>query len=166
MAMDSVQSRTSDRIELRVVQSTPTALDSWMTISNEAHVLSFPVHTQLGMPIKAIVGHDTVSLREGKLFIHDGGRTSAKVSKKPSYGLVLYNANVDVDMEAREQFHVRLYIPTERYNEIWDLAARGHLPQLITLQVKGLEGDAEWNVTDSSSLLLIEEFSFSFPIGS
>jgi hypothetical protein len=164
--MDGVESRVSNRIELRVIHSKATTLGAWMTVSNEGHAISFPVHTQLGMPIKITVGDDALSLREGKLFIHDGGRAShsGKSAKKPTYGLIQYLSGIDVDAEAQEQFHVRLYVPTERYKVIWDLAARGHLPQLISLQVKGLQGDAEWNVSDVGRMLLVEDFSFSFPI--
>jgi hypothetical protein len=55
-------------------------------------------------------------------------------------------------------------VPTERYSVIWDLSARGHLPRLITLKVKGLQNDARWDVSDVGSMLLVEDFSFSFPI--
>lgn len=164
--MDGVESKASNRIELRVLHSMATALDALMTVSNEGHAISFPVRTQLGMPIMASVGDDTFSLHDGKLFIHDGGRTShsAKSTKKPTYGLVHYLSGTEVDAEAHEQFHVKLYVPTERYNVIWDLGARGHLPRLISLQVKGLRGDAQWDVTDVGNMLLVENFSFSFPI--
>jgi hypothetical protein len=164
--MEGVESRASNRIELRVIHSMATTLEAWMTVTNEGHAISFPVHTQLGMPIKVTIGDDTLSLREGKLFIHDGGRTShsAKSSKKPTYGLVQYLSGIDVEAEAQEQFRVRLYVPTERYNVIWDLAARGHLPRLISLQVKGLREDAEWDISDIGPMLLVEDFSFSFPI--
>lgn len=165
VATDSVATRDTNRIELRVVQTFTATPDAWITVSNEAHVINFPVQTQLGVPIRAVVGHDTVTLREGKLFIHDAGRATARITKKPSYGLVRYHTGVDVEMEAREQFHARLYVPSERYREIWDLAARGRLPRLISLQVKGLEDDGEWHVDETGNMLLIEEFSFSFPIG-
>lgn len=163
--MDSVATRVSNRIELRVVHSIAITSDAWMTVGNDTHVLSIPVQTQLGMPIKAIVDHETLTLREGKLFIHDGGRSPARVSKPPTYGLVRYNAHPEVEMEAREQFHVRLYVPSDRYREVWDLAAHGRVPRQISLQVRGLEGDGDWNVDDSGNMLLIEEYSFSFPIG-
>ena len=166
--MDDVKSRASNRIELRVVHSMATTLDAWMTVTNEGHAISFPVHTQLGMPITASHGDDTLSLREGKVFIHDAGHTPhyAKSTKKPTYGLVHFLSGVEVEAEAQEQFHVRLYVPTERYNVLWDLAARGRLPRLISLQVKGLDADAQWDVSDAASMLLIEDFSFSFPVNS
>jgi len=105
-------------------------------------------------------------LHEGKLAIHDGGQSAAKMSKKPSYGLVQYQANPDLEMEGQEQFQVRLYVPTDEYSVIWDLAARGHLPRAISLQVKGLQGDTEWDVGEVGTMLLVEDFSFTFPISS
>jgi hypothetical protein len=162
--MESTESKTANRIDLRVVQSPGTPPDAWMTVTNEGHVIRVPVRTQLGAPIKAIVNDKTITLREGRLFIHDGGQSAAKVSKKPSFGLVQYHASVDVEREGQEQFEVRLYVPTKEYGVIWDLAARGRLPRQISLQVKGLQGDSEWDVSDVGTMLLIEDFSFSFPI--
>ena len=164
--MDGVESKASNRIELRVRYSLATTLDAWMTVSQQGQAISIPVHTQLGMPITVTVDDDTFPLHEGKLFIHDGGRTShsAKSTKKPTYGLVQYLSGIEAEAEIQEQFHVRLYVPTERYNVIWDLSARGHLPRLISLQVKGLQGDAQWNVSEAGTMLLVEDFSFSFPI--
>lgn len=142
-----------------------TPADAWITVTNEGQVIRVPVRTQLGAPIKAIVGGNTIMLREGTLFVHDGGQSAARMAKKPSYGLVQYHASTDVEMESQEQFQVRLYVPTKEYGAIWDLAARGRLPRLISLQVKGLQGDAEWDVSDIGAMLLIEDFSFSFSIG-
>ena len=164
--MPGVVSKTSSRVELRITHSVTTSLDSWLTVSNEARAISYPVRTQLGMPLSIIVGNDTVSLRHGKLFINDAGHPpkSSKSAKKPTFGMIHYLANVDVDSEAQEQFHVKLYVPTDKYNMIWDLGARGLLPRLIQLQVKGLQGDARWDLADVGSMLLVEDFSFSFPI--
>lgn len=166
--MERVESKASNRIELRVIHSMATALGAWMTVSNDNHAISLPVHTQLGMPIMVSVGDGTLPLREGKLFVQDGGRAAraAKSAKKPTYGLVQYLTGTEVDAEAKEQFHVRLYVPTERYDIMWDLAARGHLPRLISLQVKGLNGDSVWDVAETGGMLLVEDFSFSFPISS
>jgi len=163
--MESVESRISNRIELRVIHAAASAPDAWMTVTNEGHVIRLPVRTQLGAPIKAIVGEKTILLREGTLFIHDGGQSAARVTKKPSYGLVQYRANPDIDIESQEQFLVRLYVPTKEYGVMWDLAARGRVPRLISLQVKGLQGDTEWDIADVGTMLLIEDFSFSFPLG-
>lgn len=163
--MESVESRISNRIELRVIHAAVSAPDAWMTVTNEGHVMRLPVRTQLGAPIKAIVGEKTILLREGTLFIHDGGQSAARVTKKPSYGLVQYRANPDIDIESQEQFLVRLYVPTKEYGVMWDLAARGRVPRLISLQVKGLQGDTEWDIADVGTMLLIEDFSFSFPLG-
>jgi hypothetical protein len=164
--MDSVESKTSNRIELRVLHSMATLADAWMTVNNEGHAISFPVRTQLGMPITITVDDDTLSLRDGKLFIHDGGRAahSAKSTKNTTYGMIHYLAGTDIEAEAREQFHVKLYVPTERYNVIWDLGARGHLPRLISLQVRGLQEDSQWDVSEVGNMLLVEDFSFRFPI--
>jgi hypothetical protein len=164
--MDTVESRASNRIELRVLQSMATSLDALMTVNNEGRAISFPVHTQLGMAIKVSVGGESLSLREGKLFIQDVGRTAPKSSKKATYGLVHYLSGIDLEAECQEQFHVRLYVPSQRYDVIWDLAARGHLPRLVSLQVKGLDSDAEWDVSNIGSMLLIEDYSFSFPVNS
>jgi len=165
--MESVVSRTSNRIELRVVHSITTSLDAWMTVSNEGHAISYPVRTQLGMPLTAIVGDDAVSLRHGKLFISDAGhapRATKSSRKKTTYGLVHYLAGDDIDSEAQEQFHVKLYVPTEQYEMIWDMGARGNLPRLISLQVRGLQDDSQWDIADVGTMLLVEDFSFSFPI--
>lgn len=165
--MESVASKTSNRVELRVVHSKASVLDAWMTVSNDGHAISYPVRTQLGMPLSVIVGDDTISLRHGKLFINDGGHVShptKSTKKKPTYGMIHYLANVDVDAEAQEQFHVKLYVPTDRYKMIWDLGSRGNLPRLISLQVKGLQGDSRWDITDVGTMLLVEDFSFSFPV--
>lgn len=55
--------------------------------------------------------------------------------------------------------------PTERYNVISDMTARGHLPRLISLQVRGLQSGAEWDVSDVGSMLLVKAYSFSFLVG-
>jgi hypothetical protein len=164
--MESVETKTSNWVELRVLYSSATVLDAWMTVNNEGHAMHFPVRTQLGMPITVSVDDGTLAIRDGKLFIHDGGRSSPAVgaTKKPTYGLIRYLDGTKVEAAAHEQFHVKLYVPTERYNVIWDLGARGHLPRLISLQVKGLQDDAQWDVAESGPMLLIEDFSFSFPI--
>ena len=61
---------------------------------------------------------------------------------------------------------MKLYVPTEQYEVIWDLGARGHLPRQISLQVKGLQDDARWDISEVGTMLLVEDFSFSFPISS
>lgn len=165
--MEIVASKTANRIELRVVHSLTTSLDAWMTVSNEGQVISCPVRTQLGTPLSVIVGDDTLSLRHGKLFIYDGGHASppAKSTKKKlTYGLVHYLANTEVDLESQEQFHVKLYLPTESYNTIWGLGSRGNLPRLIQLQVKGLREDSRWDLDNIGAMLLIEDYSFSYAI--
>lgn len=167
--MESVSSRTSNRIELRVIHSAATSLDSMMTVSTEGQAISLPVRTQLGLPLSVIVGDDTVSLRYGQLFIYDAGHVSkspksAKSTKKPTYGLIHYLSGIEVDTEAHVQFDVKLYVPSEKYNTIWDMGARGHLPQQISLQVMGPQGDAQWDINDVGTMLLIEDFSFSYPI--
>jgi len=167
--MVSVSSRVSNRIELRVIHSAATSFDALMTVSTEGQAISFPVRTQLGMPLSVIVGDDTAALRHGQLFIYDAGHVSKspksqKSSKKPTYGLIRYLSGFEVDSEAQVQFDVKLYVPTEKYNTIWDMGARGHLPQLISLQVMGLQGDAQWDIDDVGTMLLVEDFSFSYPI--
>jgi hypothetical protein len=165
--MESVVSKSSNRIELRVVHSLTTALDAWMTVSHEGQVISCPVRTQLGAPLSVIVGDNTISLRHGKLFLYDGGQVSPpgkSAKKKQTYGLVHYLANVDVDLETQEQFHVKLYLPTESYKTIWDMGSRGNLPRLIQLQVKGLRDDSQWDITDVGAMLLVDDFSFSYAI--
>lgn len=165
--MEGVASRTSNRVELRVVHTMATAMDAWMTVGNEGHVISYPVRTQLGMPLSVVLRDEMISLRHGKLFIHDSGHAmhSAKSKKKQTYGMIHYLANVEIDSEAQEQFHVKLHVPTDRYKMIWELGSRGGLPRLISLQVRGLQGDSRWDVADVGSMLLVEDFSFSFPIG-
>ena len=59
---------------------------------------------------------------------------------------------------------MKLYVPTDKYSTIWDMSARGNLPQTISLQVMGLQGDAHWDLNDVGSMLLVEDFSFSYPI--
>jgi hypothetical protein len=167
--MESVLTRTSNRIELRVIHSAATSLDAMLTISTEGQTIGLPVRTQLGMPLSVIVGDDTVSLRHGQLFLYDAGYVSkspksAKSTKKPTYGMIRYLSGMEVESDAQVQFDVKLYVPTEKYNTIWDLGARGHLPQLISLQVMGLQGDAQWDIDDVGTMLLVEDFSFSFPI--
>jgi hypothetical protein len=167
--MDTVSSRISNRIELRVIHSMATSVDALMSVSTEGQVISIPVRTQLGMPLSVIVGDDTVPLRHGKLFIYDAGLVSKppkspKSAKKPTYGLIHYLAGNDVDSDAQVQFDVKLYVPTDKYSTIWDMSARGNLPQTISLQVMGLQGDAHWDLNDVGSMLLVEDFSFSYPI--
>jgi len=167
--MESVSSRTSNRIDLRIVHSAATSSEALMTVSTEGQAISFPVCTQLGMPLSVCVGDDIVSLRHGKLFIYDAGLVpkppkSAKSMKKQTYGLIHYLSGIEVDTEAKVQFDVKLYVPTEKYNTIWDMGAHGNLPREISLQVMGLQGDAQWDIHDVGSMLLIEDFSFSYPI--
>jgi hypothetical protein len=167
--MDSVSSRTSNRIELRVIHSSATSSDALMTVGTEGQAISLPVRTQLGMPLSVSVGDNVVLLRHGKLFIYDSGHASksskpTKSSKKPTYGLIHYLSDIDVDSEAQVQFSVKLYVPTEKYNTIWDMGARGRIPREISLQVMGLQGDAQWDVNDVGTMLLVEDFSFSYPI--
>ncbi len=164
--MESVVSRTSNRIELRVIHSMATSLDAWMTVSNDGHDISFPVRTQLGLPISVITEHDTISLRQGKMFIYESRHPSksSKSAKKQNFGVVHYRAGIEVDAEGQDQFHVKLYVPTEKYKMIWDLGSRGLLPRLISLQVKGLQDDSRWDIADVGTMLLVEDFSFSFPI--
>jgi hypothetical protein len=166
VGMESVASRASNRIELRVIHSMATSFDALMTVSTEGQAISFPVRTQLGMPVSVSVGENIVSLRHGKLFIYDAGHVSKspKSTKKPTYGLIHYHSGIEVDSEAQVQFDVKLYVPTEKYHTIWDMGARGHLPREISLQVMGLRGDAQWDINDVGSMLLIEDFSFSYPI--
>jgi hypothetical protein len=165
--MESVVSRVTNRIELRVVHSISTSLDAWMTVDNEGHDISFPVRTQLGMSIPVITERDTLSLRQGKMFVFESRhapKSGRAEKKKPSYGVVHYRAGVDVDAEGVEQFHVKLYLPTERYDRLWELGSRGLLPRLIALRVKGLQDDGAWDVSNVGPMLLVEEYSFSFPI--
>lgn len=164
--MGDIEPRTSGRIELRVSRSVTAASAALMTVGNEGHAISFPVRTQLGMAITVTVDEQTLALHTGKVFIQDGGRAShsARSSKERTYGLVHFLGVTEAEAEAQEQFHVKLYVPSERYNVIWDLSARGHLPQLITLKVKGLQDDARWNVAEVGNMLLVEEFSLGFPI--
>jgi hypothetical protein len=44
------------------------------------------------------------------------------------------------------------------------MGARGLLPRQISLQVMGLQADAQWNIDDAGTMLLVEDFSFSFPV--
>jgi hypothetical protein len=167
--MESVASRTSNRIELRVTHSAVTSLDALLTVSTEGQAISFPVRTQLGMPLSVIVGDDNVFLHHGMLFIYDAGHVSrspksAKSTKKPTYGLIRYLSGIEVESEAQAQFDAKLYVPTEKYNTIWDMGARGLLPRQISLQVMGLQADAQWNIDDVGTMLLVEDFSFSFPV--
>jgi hypothetical protein len=167
--MESVSSRTSNRVELRVLHSAATSSDSVMTVSTEGQVISLPVRTQLGLPLSVSVGDEVVSLHHGQLLIYDSGHVSKspkspKSSKKPTYGLIHYLSGNEIDTEALLQFDVKLYVPTEQYNTIWDMSARGHLPQQISLQVMGLRGNAQWDIHDVGPMLLIEDFSFSYPI--
>ena len=167
--MESVLSRTSNRIELRVIHSAATSLDAMLTVSTEGQAISLPVRTQLGMPLSVIIGDDTVSLRHGQLFLYDAGYVSKtsktpKSTKKPTYGMIRYLSGIEIDSGAQAQFDVKLYVPTEKYNTIWDLCARGNIPQLISLKVIGLQGDASWDIDDVGTMLLVEDFSFSYPI--
>ncbi len=170
--MGEVEPRVSNRIELRVTHSVTTALGAWMTVSSEGQVISAPVRTQLGMPLTIVDDDNTFSLHDGKLLIHDAGRASdsAGSTKKQNYGLVRYlarpaaKAETESEAQAQEQFQVKLYVPTEQYEVIWDLGARGHLPRQISLQVKGLQDDARWDISEVGTMLLVEDFSFSFPI--
>lgn len=164
--MGDIEPRTSGRIELRVSRSVTAASAAMMTVGNDGHAISLPVRTQLGMAITVSAGEQTFSLHTGKVFIQDGGRAShpARSSKGRTYGLVHFLGVTEAEAEAQEQFHAKLYAPSERFNVIWDLSARGHLPQLITLRVKGLQDDARWNVADVGNMLLIEQFSLGFPI--
>jgi hypothetical protein len=165
--MDDVESRTSSWIELRVIHSAATTHDAWMVVTSDAHTINFPVHLQLGTSLTAVVGSDNIPLREGKLFVHDSGSAprAAKTAKKPSsYGLVHYVPTTGAEGEAQEQFHVKLYMPSDKYRAIWELCAQNHLPRRISLQVKGLHGDAQWDVAETGKMLLVEDFSISFPI--
>ena len=169
MGMESVATRASNRIELRVVNSTATSSDALMTVSTEGQAISLPVRTQLGMPLSVVVGDGTIALRHGKLVIYDAGNVpkppkSAKSTKKPTYGLIHYLSGNEVDTEALVQFDVKLYVPSEKYSTIWDMGARGNLPREISLQVMGLQADAQWDIGSVGTMLLIEDFSFSYPI--
>jgi hypothetical protein len=167
--MESVISRTSNRIELRVIHSTATSSEALMTVSTEGQVISLPVRTQLGMPLSVSVGDDIASLRHGNLFIYDSGHVSKsskspKSTKKPTYGLIHYLSGIEVDSDAEVQFDVKLYVPAEKYTTIWDMGARGHLPRGISLQVMGLHADTRWDINKVGTMLLIEDFSFSYSI--
>lgn len=167
--MEGVVSRTSNRIELRVIHSTVTTSEALMTVSTEGQVISLPVRTQLGMPLSVSVGDDIASLHHGNLFIYDSGHASkpsksSKSTKKPTYGLIHYLSGIEGDAESAVQFDVKLYVPSEKFTTIWDMGARGHLPRGISLQVMGLHGDARWNINEIGTMLLIEDFSFSYPI--
>ncbi len=164
--MEGVVSRTSNRIELRVIHSTATTFDALMTVSTEGQAISLPVRTQLGMPLSVIIGDDTVALRHGQLFLYDGGHASKspKSAKKPTYGLIHYLSGNEIDTEALVQFDVKLYVPSEKFNTIWNMGAQGNLPREISLQVMGLQGDAQWDLGDVGTMLLIEDFSFSYSI--
>jgi hypothetical protein len=143
-----------------------TTSDAWMTIGNEGRAISYPVRTQLGMPLSVVDGDDTYSLRYGKLFVNDGGRITrpARPAKKPTFGFIHYLGDLEVDQEAQEQFHVKLHVPTAEYEKLWEMGSRGNLPRLIELQVKGLQSDGQWVISDTGTMLLIEDFSFSFLI--
>jgi hypothetical protein len=164
MEIEAVMSR--NRIELRVIRSMVTLADAWMTIGNEGHAISYPVRTQLGMTLSVIDGDDIVSLRYGRLIINDGGRSArpARSTKKPTFGMIHYLANLDVDKEAQERFQVKLHVPTEEYEKLWELGSRGNIPRTIQLQVRGLQSDGQWDLSETGSMLLIEDFSFSFLI--
>ena len=141
-----------------------------MTVGTDGQVISFPVRTQLGMPLSVSVGDDVVSLRHGQLFIYDAGTSSklpksAKPAKRPTYGMIRYLSGVEVDSDAHVQFDVKLYVPSDKYITMWDMSARGQMPQQIMLQVMGLQSDAQWDTNDVGTMLLIEDFSFSYPIG-
>jgi hypothetical protein len=164
--MESVTVKDWNRVELRVIRSMATMSDAWMTVGNDGHAISYPVRTQLGMPLTVIDGDDTVTLRYGKLFINETNRVArpAKSAKKPTFGFIHYLADVEVDAEAQEQFHAKLHVPTEEYNRLWELGTRGRMPRLIQLQVRGLQSDGQWDISDTGTMLLVEDFSFSFLI--
>jgi hypothetical protein len=167
--MESVATRASNRIELRVIQSMATTFDAFMTVSTEGQAISFPVRTQLGMPLSVNIGDDSVSLRHGKLFIYDAGHVlkapkSVKSRKKPTYGLIRYLSGIEVESEAQVQFDVKLYVPSDKYTALWDMCARGLLPREISLQVMGLHADSQWDTNDVGTMLLIEDFTFNYPI--
>jgi hypothetical protein len=164
--MESAVITTRNRVELRIVRSLATMADAWMNIGNSGRSISFPVRTQLGMPLTVIDGDDTVSLRYGRLTISESGHYahSAKPAKKPNFGFLHYLAYYDVDQEAQERFEVKLRVPTPDYDRLWEMGARGNMPRMLQLQVKGLLNDGQWDLTETGSLLLIEEFNFSYLI--
>ena len=163
VGMDSVATRSSNRIELRVIQSMATSYDAMMTVNTEGQVISIPVRSQLGAPLSVLIGSETITLRHGKLYIYDAGRTP-KSTRKPTFGRIRYLAGIEVDAEAQVQFDVKLYIPSDKYITLWDMGTRGLLPREISLQVMGLQGDALWDVNEGGGLLMIEDFSFGYPI--
>jgi hypothetical protein len=155
-----------NRIEFRVLRSSATLSDAWMTIGTEGHAISYPVRTQLGMTLSVIDGDATVTLRYGRLIVNDAGRNtrSARSAKKPTYGFIHYLADIEVDQEAQERFLAKLHVPTEEYDRLWELSTRGSMPRTVLLQVKGLQSDGQWDISDTGSMLLVEDYSFSFLI--
>jgi hypothetical protein len=164
--MESATATARNRVELRIVRSMATMSDAWMTLGNSGRSISFPVRTQLGMPLSVIDGDDTVSLRYGRLVINDSGHVhrSSKAGKKPTFGLIHYLADYEVDQEAQERFLVKLHVPTEEYDRLWELGSRGNMPRMLQLQVKGLLSDGQWDVAESGNMLLVEDYTFSFLI--
>jgi hypothetical protein len=166
--MESTLAMTRNRVELRIIHSMATMSDAWMTVGNSGNGMSYPVRTQLGMPLTVIDGDDTVTLRYGRLFVNESSHAtrSSKSTKKPTFGFIHYLADYDVEQEAQERFHVKLHIPTDEYAKLWELASNGNMPRMLQLQVKGLQSDGQWDIADSGTMLLVEDFTFSFLIGS
>lgn len=164
--MDIATVLPRNRVELRILRSTATLSDAWMTIGTEGHAISYPVRTQLGMALSVIDGDTTVPLRYGRLIVNDAGRgaRSQKAAKKSTYGFIHYLADIEIEAEAQERFLTKLHVPTEEYNKIWELSSRGNTPRTVLFQVKGLQSDGQWDISETGSMLLIEDYSFSFLI--
>jgi hypothetical protein len=164
--MEIATTLSRNRVELRVLRSTATLSDAWMSIGTEGQAISYPVRTQLGMSLTVIDGESTVTLRYGRLIVNDSGRgaRSPKSAKKATYGFIHYLADVEIEAEAQERFLTKLHVPTEEYERLWELSSRGNVPRSVLLQVKGLQSDGQWDISETGSMLLIEDYSFSFLI--
>lgn len=164
--MSDTDARFSGRLELRVIHSAATLHDAWMVVVSDAHTINFPVHLQLGKTLTAIVDDSEIALREGRLYLYDSGAETGtgKSGKKPSFGVVHYLGVTPAEGESLEQFHVKLYLSSGKFRELWELCAHHHLPRLITLQVKGFNSDMNWDVDATGQVLLVEDFMISLPV--
>lgn len=163
--MESTAVLTRNRVELRVVRTMATLSDAWMTVGSEGRVISYPVRTQLGMQLSVIDGDDTVSLHYGRLTVQDSGISRAlRPTGKATFGMIRYVGESGVDLEAQERFLVKLHVPHEEHDKLWELGTRGNMPRVIQLQVRGLRGDGQWDIAETGKMLLIEDFNFSFLI--
>jgi hypothetical protein len=164
--MEDMDTRFSGRLELRVIHSASTLHDAWVVVTGDAHTINFPVHLQLGKTLTALVDDSEVGLREGRLFVYDSGAApqAASTGRKPSFGVVHYLGVMPAEGESLEQFHVKLYLPPEKFRELWELCAHHHLPRMITLQVKGFNSESNWDIAATGQVLLVEDFMISLPI--